>query len=384
MRPLPLTILYPRYDHPAVEERYASWQTQMLLRASGAELVYYDENERVRDIVADVDGDAVVVITDPLLLPSRQLPQRLAGHLAAAEIVVPVSNESDDGRQRVAAPAAYITLRELQTIFDQFESAAPQLDHVAWGSVDPGVYACRTRLLAESKSTARKFIEKRNVAIAHDNYVHRWSSMRGQARIDLLDRISPDARSILEFGCGEAPLGAALKARQKCRVVGIELDRRAANVARRRIDDVYEGDVREIVGILHEQFDWIVGGDIVEHLDEPWSFLAELRRISAPGGRLLLSLPNLANASVVGDLLRGRFDYVYMGLTCAGHLRFFTRQSIEEMLDIAGWRAERIEPQTTILTPAAEELMAKLGAAGIEFSRDDLLSPGYYVTAVHR
>ena len=208
--------------------------------------------------------------------------------------------------------------------------------------------------------------------------------MRGQARLDLLDRISTTARSVLEFGCGEAPLGAAIKARQKARVVGIELDPRAAAVARKRIDDVYQGDVRQIVSLIHERFDWIVGGDIVEHLDEPWSFLAELRRISAPGGRLLLSLPNLANVSIVNDLLRGRFDYVYMGLTCAGHVRFFTRRSIEEMLDIAGWRVESIETQPVTITPAAAELLAKLEASGAEFSRDDLLSPGYYVVGVNR
>jgi SAM-dependent methyltransferase len=384
MPPLPTTILYPRYDHPAVEERYASWQSQMLLRASGAELVFYDENERARDVAADVKTDSVVVITDPLLLASRNLPERLMSLLAEADVVVPVSNESEDDRQRVSGHSPYVTLRELQTVFAAYETAEKQIERVAWSGADPGAFACRTALLAESKAPLRRLIEKRDVAISRNDYIHRWSSMRGQTRVDLLDRISTAARSILEFGCGEAPLGAALKARQKCRVVGIELDRRAAAIARRRIDDVYEGDVREIVSLIHEQFDWIVGGDIVEHLDEPWSFLAELRRISAPGGRLLLSLPNLANASVVGDLLRGRFDYVYMGLTCAGHLRFFTRQSIEEMLDIAGWRAESIEPQPLIATPAADELISKLTAAGIEFSREDLLSPGYYVTAVGR
>jgi SAM-dependent methyltransferase len=384
MRRVSVTILYPRYDHPAVEERYASWQTQMLLRASGAELVYYDEKEPARGVAEDVSTDAVLVMTDPLLLPSRRLAQRLDALLSGADIVVPVSNESADDRQRVVAPAPYVTLRELQMVFDVFESAPPRIETAGWRDADPGAFACRTALLAASKLPLRRLIHDRTVAISYNDFIHRWSSMRGQARLDLLERISPDARSILEFGCGEAPLGAALKARQKCRVVGIELDHRAAAIARKRIDDVYEGDVREIVSLMHERFDWIVGGDIVEHLDEPWSFLAELRRISAPGGRLLLSLPNLANASIIGDLLRGRFDYVYMGLTCAGHLRFFTRQSIEEMLDIAGWRAERIETQPPIITPAANDLLTRLADAGVGFSRDDLMSPGYYVTAMHR
>ncbi len=365
-----VSILYPRYDHPAVEERYASWQTQMLLRASGAELVHD---------LADAETEFVLVITDPLLLPSRNLPQRLAALIGDADASVPVTNEAADNRQSADQRPPYITLRELQTVFDGYEQAPIRTERVTWSDADPGAFCCRTAWLKTNKTIAN-----RTVVVSHNDYVHRWSSMRGQARLDLLDRVSPTATSLLEFGCGEAPLGAAVKARQRCRVVGVELDPRAAAVARKRIDAIFQGDVREIVSLIHERFDWIVGGDIVEHPDEPWSFLAELRRTSKPGGHLLLSLPNLANVSIVNDLLRGRFDYVYMGLTCAGHVRFFTRRSIEDMLDIAGWNVESIESQPAILTPAAEELLAKLEASGVEFSRDDLLSPGYYVTAVNR
>ena len=372
-----VSILYPRYDHPAVEERFASWQTQMLLRASGAELLFHDEWR-------DVDTEYVLVVTDPLLLSSRNLPQRLEALIGDAEAAVPVTNEPADERQRAGERPPYITLRELQTVFETVEQSAVRTERITWSDADPGVFCCRTALLDTVKGPLPSAIANRSVVVCHNDYVHRWSSMRGQARADLLDRIPPTATSLLEFGCGEAPLGAAIKARQKCRVVGVELDPRAAAVARKRIDAIYQGDVREIVSLIHERFDWIVGGDIVEHLDEPWSFLGELKRISKPGGHLLLSLPNLANVSVVNDLLRGRFDYVYMGLTCAGHLRFFTRRSIEDMLDIAGWEVDSIESQPVILTPAAEELLAKLQAAGVEYSRDDLLAPGYYVTAVNR
>lgn len=384
LRSVPVAILYPRFDHPAVEERYASWQTQMLLRASGDDLLFYDEDESARAAAADVKTEFVLVVTDPLLLASAGLARRLGAIAAGGTIAIPVSNESPDEQQRVAPPAPYMTLGELQATLRTFEEAPVRQEMIHWNGGDPGAYACRTELLAKSEARLRDFPANREVTVSHNDYIHRWSSMRGQARMDLLDRIPATARTILEFGCGEAPLGAALKARQKCRVAGIELDPRSAAIARKRIDAVYQGDVREIVSILDESYDWIVGGDIVEHLDEPWSFLAELRRISAPGGHLLLSLPNLANASVVGELLRGRFDYVYMGLTCAGHLRFFTRRSIEEMLEIAGWGVETIETQPVTLTPAAEELLTRLQRGGVDFSRDDLLAPGYYVTAVNR
>jgi 2-polyprenyl-3-methyl-5-hydroxy-6-metoxy-1,4-benzoquinol methylase len=139
--------------------------------------------------------------------------------------------------------------------------------------------------------------------------------------------------------------------------------------------------VREIVGFIKEKFDFIVGGDIVEHLDEPWSFLGDLRRIAAPGGRLLLSLPNVAHASIIGDLLQGRFDYVYMGLTCVGHLRFFTRRSIDEMLHIAGWEVISIEPQSLAITAEQTRLLDGLRAAGIPFAENEVSPTGFYVTA---
>jgi 2-polyprenyl-3-methyl-5-hydroxy-6-metoxy-1,4-benzoquinol methylase len=202
--------------------------------------------------------------------------------------------------------------------------------------------------------------------------------MRAEMRSDLLPFIPLEARSMIELGCGEGALGAAVKQRQRVRVVGVELDRAAAAIARKRIDDVYCGDVEEIVSLLHERFDCIVASEIIEHVVDPWALLSELRRIAAPGGQLILSIPNLAHASVINDLLQGRFDYVYIGLTCVGHLRFFTRRSIEEMLRIAGWAVLEITPQRQ-RGIGAEELLRRLNPA--ESAKEDLTATGYYVVA---
>jgi SAM-dependent methyltransferase len=164
------------------------------------------------------------------------------------------------------------------------------------------------------------------------------------------------------------------------RVVGLQLDPDAAAIARKRIDAVYCGDVRHIVSILDERFDCIVASEIIEHVDDPWALLADLRRIATPGGRLVISIPNFANASIIGDLLAGRFDYTYIGLACAGHLRFFTRRSIEEMLTIAGWSLVSMTPQQ-VASGSGPELLARLSAAGIPHAKEELLVTGYTVIA---
>ena len=380
-----IAILYPRFGHPAVEERYASWQTQMLLRGGEehSRMLFYDADESARDIVADVDEEHVLVVTDPLVLPSKRIGVRLRDVLARGGSIaaLPVSNESAVPEQQRPPLVPYLTLRELQSSIEQQAALPESITRVKWQHADPAMFLARTETLDAIDRPLRDALRGADVAISGSDYVHRWSSLRGQTRHDLLDLIGTDAKSILEFGCGEAPLGLELKKRQRCRIVGIELDPAAVAIAKKRIDDVYCGDVREIVSILEERFDWIVGGDIVEHLDEPWSFLAELRRVSAPGGHLLLSIPNIANASVVADLLHGRFDYVYMGLTCVGHLRFFTRRTIEEMLTIAGWTVVEIAPQEPIATRGSDELLNVLGASRMSYSKEDLTPAGFYVIA---
>lgn len=378
-----IAVLYPRFHHPAIEERYASWQTQMLLRAGGGKIYPYDPEEPSSYAAGEIEDAHVLVITDPILLPPARMAERLRDALESARVAaaVPVSNETMNDAQRCATPAPYATLRELQILTASMQQRAESLRPVKWDAADPAAYVCRTALLDASDDPPRRALAGRDVVVSDNDYIHRWSSFRGQVRHDLLARISTDARSVLEFGCGEAPLGAELKRRQPCRVVGIELDPKAAAIARKRIDDVYCADVREIVSIVQEKFDWIVGGDIVEHLDEPWSFLADLRRVCRPGGHLVLSLPNVANASVIGDLLQGRFDYVYMGLTCVGHLRFLTRRSIEEMLALAGWQIVEIAPQEIAPSPQRRELVSQLEKSGIAFSKSDLDAAGYYVVA---
>src|SRR5437763_10168392 len=105
-----IAVLYPSFDHPAVEERYASWQTQMLLRRDSDELWIYDPEEPVSFAVAPVKSEHVLVITDPLLVPSARLGARLRDALAGSDAAaaLPVSNEGDNALQRRGPAAPYL------------------------------------------------------------------------------------------------------------------------------------------------------------------------------------------------------------------------------------------------------------------------------------
>src|SRR3954462_16037803 len=94
-------VLYPRFDHPAIEERYASWQSQMLLRAGGdIEFAVYDAEAPASFAAAGLESDHVLVVTDPLLLPPAKLVTRLGDLLGHARRVARALAVRNGGENR--------------------------------------------------------------------------------------------------------------------------------------------------------------------------------------------------------------------------------------------------------------------------------------------
>src|SRR6185436_12536172 len=188
-----IAVLYPRFDHPAVEERYASWQTQMLLRRGEEQthIVFYDSDEQARDLAGEIDEEHVLVVIDPLLLPSPRIGIRLRHILerSGAEAAVPVSNEAQHPRQLRGPLIPYLTLRELQAAIERAAEQPEDVERVTWDGSNPAMFLCRASLFANSTRPLPRLIEGRAVAISGTDYVHRWSSLRGQVRHDLLDLI---------------------------------------------------------------------------------------------------------------------------------------------------------------------------------------------------
>lgn len=163
-------------------------------------------------------------------------------------------------------------------------------------------------------------------------------------RPDIEALVPPSTRALLDVGCGTGRLGASLKALGIPRVVGVELNPEAAEQARTALDEVVVADV-ERNGLPFEEasFDCIVYGDVLEHLTDPWTTLSAQRRLLASDGVAIVSIPNVGYWRNVLDLARGRWEYAESGMLDATHLRFFTWRSIEQLLDQAGYRVERVK-----------------------------------------
>jgi SAM-dependent methyltransferase len=168
-----------------------------------------------------------------------------------------------------------------------------------------------------------------------------------EARPELLPFLPKTARRLLDVGCGSGGFSAAWKRdRPERYVAAVEKDRAAAARAAPRLDRVLCGDASEAIARLaaeQDRFDTILFADVLEHLENPRSALRAARGVSAPGARLIASVPNARHLSIVRDLLHGRFDPAAAGLLDAGHRRWFDAVSLRGLLEETGWTVRRLE-----------------------------------------
>lgn len=150
-------------------------------------------------------------------------------------------------------------------------------------------------------------------------------------------KLVDEGSRVLELGPATGYMTQALVERG-CKVVGIELDPEMAALAEQFTERMIVGDIDQLdlqTELGDERFDAIIAADVLEHLRDPLKAINDLKSFLKPEGYFVISFPNIAHGSVRLALLSGHFDYQDLGLLDATHLRFFTRETFEELLDEA-------------------------------------------------
>ncbi len=156
-----------------------------------------------------------------------------------------------------------------------------------------------------------------------------------------LARLVRSGSEILDLGCGTGVLATYLTDECGCWVDGIEFNPTAAQVGQLTfrslwIADLNYTDPATLVGAA--RYDAIICADILEHLIAPAALLNRIGDLLKPNGQLLLSVPNIAHAGLIAELLNGEWRYRQEGLLDDTHLRFFTRNSLMQLLNEGGWK----------------------------------------------
>ena len=141
----------------------------------------------------------------------------------------------------------------------------------------------------------------------------------------------PTGKRVLDVGCGGgffiricALLGA--------QVQGVEPNAVAADRARLSGLNVFQGTLGDFIASVggETKFDVITASQVIEHVPEPATTLAQMKSLLAPGGTIWLSMPN-------GDCrwahrLKWRWD----GADLPYHLMHFSPESIARAAERAG------------------------------------------------
>jgi len=374
-----ITILWPKIAAPDIEEIRFSYDfcrrlSKQLCEESDLTFLWveYTDDPSLEDILPQIEGDMALIITHPEIVLS---PSALKGLIKCVErgysVCGPVYNQTAFSYQAADLPAPYV---DMETYLEVAEALAQRenSEYITVDSLDPACILYRVDFLRQVRkqpllSEIPQLLAglKREGAAAVPGALVHCGFLQGfeTERVDLLRLIPEGVKRVLDIGCAMGGYGKALKeTRPEISLTGVELNPGMAESAARYYDEMIKCPVED--ANLTGGFDLINCGDILEHLQDPWSILKYLNGLLRNHGYLVSSIPNAGHWSIVKALLKGEFQYVPLGLLCIGHLRWFTESSIRAALEHAGFSIDIFEREQTPPTPKGELFISQMCAAG--------------------
>jgi len=183
-----------------------------------------------------------------------------------------------------------------------------------------------------------RYFASGSAAAGYDDYAALEPALRSTFRRRLAGLREKPGGWLLDVGAAYG-FAASEAERAGFRVAGLELSAEAARQAAARISGrVVRASAIELP-YSSARFDVITLWDVIEHLPDPHRAVAEISRCLRPGGRLALTTGDVE--SLVARLSGARW-HLY---TIPEHLFFFSRRSLQRLLEAHGLRIQRMRAQ---------------------------------------
>jgi ubiquinone/menaquinone biosynthesis C-methylase UbiE len=180
----------------------------------------------------------------------------------------------------------------------------------------------------------------------HFRLLRRYERSREAAVSALL----PGGRAMLDVGCGDGILARQVAGRYEA-VTATDVSPLALAEARRAAEALSIGNVQfaeldanRPLPYADAAFDTLVSVSTLQYLFDPEAFLGEAARVLAPGGTLVIEVPNMAYLPQRLRLLAGRpirTSFWTTGID-GGNLHYFTGALLSALLQAAGFTVEKL------------------------------------------
>lgn len=368
-------------------EDQTAWRVMSLLlsRGKGKNIDVFDIDSAKPLIIGDIPSFGkydVYAVIKGIAFITRENIKNLSDIISKTRqfsAIAPVSNESRTANQRLAPPFLYQTLTVFKWAseenYRQTGNDVMQVDEI-----DDFCIVFRKEFLNNmprdrNLSDLPHILKESSMrcGVAKGIYTHRYADCYESGREDLISHVPVNAKEILDIGCSRGLFGEVLKKRQKCTVTGIDFDSKLIAAAGERLDRVICGDVEKVIDNSSlGMFDCIVCGDVLEHLNNPVKVVRDLRDHLRKGGLFVASTPNVNNWAIIYDMLQGRWDYVPFSILSGTHIRFFTKQTLEELFEGAGYQVRDIFLQDIGGPPIRQKIIEKIKKTIAGVSEEEL------------
>ncbi|NRR32670.1 methyltransferase domain-containing protein [Oxalobacteraceae bacterium] len=201
----------------------------------------------------------------------------------------------------------------------------------------------------------------------------------------------PAPLRVVEIGANDGALARGVKeAHPGCHYSAIEINPERKNLAKGACDVVLNHDIdalgddffRDYAGVSC----WVLD-QALERLRHPEQLLARIRKTIAADASIVAVIPNAQHWSIQARLCMGDFRYGDNGLMRSEHLRWFTRATIFELFQKAGFQVVQGAPvvhhpmENPVLADALKQLAGAVGADP-ELALEDAQAAAYVVKAV--
>lgn len=180
---------------------------------------------------------------------------------------------------------------------------------------------------------------------------------------NLADLVTTDTErtcKVLEIGCDLAATLLEIKNRNRAfEIYGVEINENAVELAK-YVANVKYGNIEKLEIPFDEKFDYIIFGDVLEHLHNTEKVIEFCKSILNPDGYIVASIPNIMHISVMKQLINGMFQYEDMGLLDRTHIHFFTYYEIAKMFLNQGFEMEEIRTTSVVIGDEDEKLIQDL------------------------